>query len=185
MAKTHSLLINYCAFNILFVSIWKVGSVNAPQVFNCRSWSDRRPSSRIYTYYDLTARRQVSTLPKLRLALNKHAFTHTEIDYYGSLILSTSVRRKTCEVCGIIFMCMTSHAIYLGITMSQSTNNYLNAINWFLIFCGDMACAFYSENGSNFHISIMLLVRCTLALNSIDTNRTSLINKSSGNLTLC
>ena len=79
-----------------------------------------------------------------------YVVTYTGTDYYGSFLAHFGGKRQKKKVWRVIFPCLTSRAVHLYLVDSLSMDACVNAIDRFLSQNGDVTCAIYSDNGTNF-----------------------------------
>ena len=75
-------------------------------------------------------------------------FFHTATDLFGPLPIKDSVRRRVHGKCyGVIFVCLSSRAIYLDIVENYSTDAFLGALKRFVSIRG-FPSTLHSDNGT-------------------------------------
>ena len=70
---------------------------------------------------------QMAGVPKERLAVYKHPFSHTTVDYFGPMEVGLS-RNRTDKRYGSLFTCLTSRALYLEVAPSLSSEDFLTCV---------------------------------------------------------
>ena len=91
---------------------------------------------------------QMAGMPKERLAVYKHPFSHTAVDYFGPMEVVLSINR-TDKRYGALFSCLTTRAVYLDLAPSFSSEDFLNVFRRFIATYGTPE-TIRSENGRNF-----------------------------------
>ena len=66
-------------------------------------------------------------VPKGCLAVSKHPFSHTAVDYFGPMEVGLS-RNRTDKRYGSLFTCLTSRALYLEVAPSLSSEDFLTCV---------------------------------------------------------
>ena len=75
---------------------------------------------------------QMAYFPKERLAEHKHPLCHTTVEYFGPMEVELS-RNRTDKRYGALFTCQTTGAVYLYLTLSLSSDDFLNLLPRFVV----------------------------------------------------
>ena len=87
-----------------------------------------------------------AALPQCRLTLYIRPFTFTGMDYFGPMTLT--VRRRHEKRYGVLFTCMTTHAVHLEIAASLTTDSAILAIR--RLIDRQEPKEIFSDNSTNF-----------------------------------
>lgn len=83
-----------------------------------------------------------------RLAEGEPPFSRTAVDYFGPME-ATFGRNKTKKVWGALFTCLTTRAVYLDLSPSLSSTDFLLILRRFIGIYGQPK-RLHSDNGTNF-----------------------------------
>jgi len=89
----------------------------------------------------------MADLPDSRLGYQQPPFANTGVDFFGPILVRHG--RKTEKRYGVLFTCLTSHAVHLEIAHSLDTNSCLMAVRRMMARRGRPA-NIWSDNGTNF-----------------------------------
>ena len=90
---------------------------------------------------------QMADLSSDRLDANKPPFSNVGVDYFGPIVIKRG--RSEQKAYGCIFTCLTTRAIHLELTLSLSTDAFINALQRFMCRRGSPNII-RSDNGTNF-----------------------------------
>ena len=90
----------------------------------------------------------MGTLPKEILAIQKPAFTHTAVDYFGPVEVA-NVRGQPVKRCGALFTCLTTRTVYLNVAKSLSAEDFMLVFRRFEAI-HSRPKTLHSDNGTNF-----------------------------------
>lgn len=93
----------------------------------------------------------MGNLPSIRVNPAPRAFTHTGVDYAGSIVIRTTPGRghRTHKAYIALFVCMTVKAIHLELVSDYSSAAFLAAYHRFVARRG-IPTIMYSDNGTTF-----------------------------------
>ena len=87
-------------------------------------------------------------LPKERIDDGCSPFENVAVDYFGPFLLKFG-RKQRIKAYGIVFVCLTTRAIYLDLATNLSTDNFLLAFRRLISLYGQPRIV-RSDNGTNF-----------------------------------
>ncbi|KAK0140007.1 hypothetical protein N1851_023079 [Merluccius polli] len=90
---------------------------------------------------------KMSDLPPERLAVDLPPFSLVGMDYFGPIEVKRG--RNTVKRYGVIFTCLTCHAVHLEVAHTMDTDSCINAIRRFICRRGQVK-EIKSDNGTNF-----------------------------------
>lgn len=120
---------------------WIVGGKEAVRRAKERCLECRRNRSKL-------ASQLMGELPFYRLEMYTPPFTRTAIDYFGPLFVGFG-RNRTTKRYGVLITCLVTRAVYLDLSLSLSTVDFLMVFRRFIGIYTTPRCV-YSDNGTNF-----------------------------------
>ena len=92
-------------------------------------------------------KQMMATLPPFRTTAYEPCFTHTGVDYFGSLNVKKG--RAVVKRWGALFTCLNSRAVHLELATSLESDDFINFLRRFINRRGPPKFM-YSDNGTNF-----------------------------------
>ena len=90
---------------------------------------------------------KMADLPDNRLIHGNPPFTTVAVDYFGPFQVRCS--RSLVKRYGVLFTCLTVHAVHIEVAHSLDTDSFLLALRWFIARRGQVR-EMRSDNGTNF-----------------------------------
>ena len=90
----------------------------------------------------------MADLPEDRINKGCSPFENVSIDYFGPFLLKFG-RKQRIKASGIVFVCLTTRAVYLDLATNLSTDNFLLALRRLISLYGQPR-KIRSDNGTNF-----------------------------------